>query len=163
VAFGRANDARTHQAALDLLAQHGLAKTDLSLELLPIPGSLKHMPNARAVAQTVINLSSDAGFLDEADWEDLPEHATEPDEPARDRLRVIDRTIDVPDLLIIASPKLDPETTEKVRACLLNADQEHPEALSSLRISGYRALDDTLRTLWDRLAQPQPTSRPAEP
>jgi len=61
VAFGPSGDARTHQAGLILLREHGLKKTDLSLSLLPVPGSLKHFATMRDIAQSVSNGSSDAG------------------------------------------------------------------------------------------------------
>lgn len=155
VAFGPAYDARTHQAGLELLARHGLKKTDLSLELLPLAGALKHMPNMRAVAQTVINASSDAGFIDEAAWEALPEKSADGEEPARDRLRVVARTLAVPDRLILASPTLAEATVEKVRAALMLVERDHPDALTALHISGYRPPSDELLAVCGRLAEPQ--------
>ena len=152
VAFGPAGDARTHEAGLALLAEHGLKKADLSLELLPLPGSLKHMPSMRGVAQSVINGSSEAGFLDEAAWEELPATA-EGDEPARDKLRIVARTAAVPDSLIIASPKLDPQTFDKVRAFLLEADEKYADALRPLHVSCYRAADQELVRDCFRLAR----------
>lgn len=141
VAFGPSGDPRTHHAALELLVQHGLKKADLSLELLPLPGSLKHMPTMRAVAQTVINLSSDAGFIDQAAWEALPEHADNAEDPAQDRLRVIAQTIALPDRLVLASPKLDEGLRQRVREILLAADREHPEALRPLHVLELSAAD----------------------
>ncbi|MFH1746002.1 MAG: PhnD/SsuA/transferrin family substrate-binding protein [Planctomycetota bacterium] len=148
VAFGPARDARTHQAGLELLARHGLQKTDLSLEVLPLVGSLKHLPTMRAVAQTVMNLSSDAGFIDEAAWAALPNTTEERDEPCHSRLRILARTVAVPDQLILASPTLDDGTLEQLRAILLAVGQKHPEALKPLFISGYTTPDqDLLETL----------------
>ena len=150
VAFGPAQDSWTHHAALVLLAQHGLQKTDLALELLPLPGSLKHMPNAAAVAQTVINNSSDAGFIDERDWEELPPSAAG-NEPAHDKLRVVARTIELPERLVLASPKLARETAAQVRSFLLKADQDHPQTLHPLQVSAYQAPREELLTSCQRL------------
>ena len=153
VAFGPSGDSLTHYAALELLEQHGLEKTDLSLEIVPLPGSLKHMPDARSVAQTVMNASSDAGFMDEAGWAALPEHTDEEGEPARDRLKVIGRTIALPQRLIISSPKLDEATRDKVRSVLLAVKSEHSEAAEPLGISGYEAPTEELLNTCARLGE----------
>ncbi len=143
VAFGPAEDARTHYAALQMLESAGLKRTDLSLELLPWPGSLKHLPDGRAVAQSVINHSSAAGFIDEAVWTALPEQPTQAGEPARGLLRVIGRTAALPTRVLVAGPKLDNDTFESVRAFLLSTGQKHPQALEPLRLKGYGSADDS--------------------
>jgi ABC-type phosphate/phosphonate transport system substrate-binding protein len=137
VAFGPAGDARTHHAAQQLLQEAGLKKTDLSLEVLPVPGSLKHMPNMAAVAKSVANQSSDAGFLDEAAWERLPPRPRKEGDASRQDLRVIARTMALPDRLLIASPKLDDEMLERARTEVLAMHQDHPEALEPLGTSAY--------------------------
>ena len=146
VAFGPRGDPRTHHAALQCLRQAGLKKTDLQLELLPVPLSLKHMPDARSVAQTVMNDSSAAGFIDIAAWEQLPEHQEADDQPARDQFRVIARTAALPGRLVVASPQLDQATTDRVRRALLAMSAAHPEALKALEIAGYRTPDAELLT-----------------
>ncbi len=162
VAFGPADDARTHHAALHLLQQNGLAKTDLALELLPVPGGLKHMPDARSVAQTVINSSSDAGFIDEGAWEAFPEHATQADDPARDKLRIIGRTAAVPDRVIVASPKLAVQTADRVCELLCAMGRDRPDALKPLGIAGFERRDAEEAAAWRRLILPaEPSSQPA--
>ncbi len=163
VAFGPRDDARTHLAALQLLREAGLEPTDLSLELLPIPGSLKHMPDMRAVAQTVINGSADAGFIDEAAWEAFAEHSQQEGEPARDKLRIIGRTVALPGRLLIASPKLDDTTARKVSAFLLATGTKHPEVLEPLGLSGYQLPDDAAITACRVLAAGETIEEPAEP
>jgi phosphonate transport system substrate-binding protein len=138
VAFGPADDARTHQAALLLLREAGLQPTDLVLEVLPVPGSLKHMPHMRAVAQTVMHGSSDAGFIDEAAWESFPAHADDAGEPARDRLRIVARTIAVPDRLVLAAPQLDEASAAKLRSALLEVSANDPAALAPLGYAGFQ-------------------------
>jgi ABC-type phosphate/phosphonate transport system substrate-binding protein len=129
-----------------------MQKTDLALELLPLPGSLKHMPNASAVAQSVINNSFDAGFIDQRDWEALPAGAAD-DEPTRDKLRVLARTIRLPDRLVLASPKLAQETVTQVRDFLLKADQEHPQTLHPLQVSAYQVPSVELLNACQRLTK----------
>ncbi len=151
VAFGPPGDPRTHLAALLLLEAHGLTKGDLALEPLPVPGSLKHFTNMRAVAQSVIRGSSDAGFVDLREWETWPEHAESTHQPSRDRLRVLAETIRLPDYLVLRSPKLDDATTQQVRDFLLQADRLAPDALRSLDVAGFAPPRDDVLAACRRL------------
>lgn len=144
VAFGPADDSRLHIAALQLLKDAGLSRTDLALEVLPVPGSLKHLPDSRSVAQSVINGSSAAGFVDEAAWEGFAERGTKEGEPARDRLRVVARTVALPDRLWIAAPGLDGATANQLRTFLLEVGGDHPKALDPLGIAGYEVPGEEL-------------------
>jgi ABC-type phosphate/phosphonate transport system substrate-binding protein len=150
VAFGPAGDSRTHAAALQLLKRNGLSKTDLSLEVLPILGSLRHMPDDRAAAQAVMNNSADAGFVDEAAWNAFAEADPRPGDPSRSVLRVIGRTVPLPDRLIIAGRKLNPGLSQRIESFLTSAGQRCPDALRPLAISGFAAptseiIDDCAR------------------
>jgi ABC-type phosphate/phosphonate transport system substrate-binding protein len=128
--------------------------------VLPVPGTLKHLPDMRAVAQTVLAGGAAAGFIDEAAWETLPERQTKEGAPARDKLRVIARTCALPDSLIVASAKLDPATAERVQAFLLAIGHQHPDVLRPLAVSGYQApaagLLTTCRNLASVLKAPGP-------
>lgn len=143
VAFGPEDDSRTHHAALQLLREAGVEKSDLALEVLPIPGTLKHMPTARSVMQAVMHGTAAAGFVDEAAWDELPETGAK-DEPARDKLRVIGRTAGLPDHLFVASPHLDEATADAVRSFLTRVGAEHPKAVAPLGVAGYALPDDEL-------------------
>jgi hypothetical protein len=138
VAFGPRDDARTHHAGLTLLSEHGLEKSDLSLALLPVPGSLRHFAKMRDLALAVQRGECDAGFIDEPAFEELERGSTTGDAPDRDKLRVIARTMPVPNMLVIQSPKADPELAHTVAEFLLSAGREHPEALRPLLVSAYR-------------------------
>lgn len=136
VAFGQPRTPRTHHAALLLLREHGLEPADLSLEVLPVPGALKVFPEDRDVARSVLNGSSAAGFIDELSWEDLPESAAA-GEPARDQYRIVGRTEPVAERLLLASPKLDRTTADRVRDFFLKAGADHPEALRPLQYASF--------------------------
>jgi ABC-type phosphate/phosphonate transport system substrate-binding protein len=144
VAFGPAGDSRTVYAGLLMLRNAGLQKTDLALEVLPVPGGLKHFPDMRSLAQAVINGSAAAGFIDEAAWDDFPEHADQAEEPARDKLRILGPTVALPGRLLIASPKLDVATAEQVQTFLLTVGRDHPDLVKPLAISGYAAPSEEL-------------------
>ena len=137
VGFGPSTDARTHHAGMHLLNEHGIAKKDLSLALLPVPGSLWHYPTMRDVALAIQNGSVDAGFIDEEKFDLFAAHSDLEGEPARDQLRIIGRTKPVPDLLVIQSPKTKPEIVTQVQTFLLAAGKEHPEALRPLLLTAY--------------------------
>ena len=162
VAFGPRENARTHLAAMQLIREAGLQRTDLALELLPVPGSLKHMPDGRAVAQTVINGSAAAGFIDEAAWETLAEHPTQVDEPARDQLRVIGQTVAVPDRLWVVSPQLDDATLKSIQGFLLALGPDDADTLKPLNASGFRAPDEETLAACRRLAAAKPARAVAD-
>ncbi len=157
VAFGPAGDLRAHHAALKLLADAGLKPTDLSLEVLPVPSSLKHMPDGRAAAQSVLNSSSAAGFVEQAAWDAFPEQA-DGDEPTRDKLRVLARTVGVPNRLLLASAHLDDATVERVLAFVLRVGTTHPEVMEPLASSGYAAPTAELLADCRSLAPPTPAA-----
>ncbi len=141
VAFGQHDDARTHHAALRLLADAGLEPTDLALDGLPVPGSLRHMPSGRSVAQAVLAGSADAGFIDEAEWEALDEKSSADGDPGREELRIVARTVALPTRLVIASPRLDEATACQVQEFLVSVVATNPEVLEPLEgVSGYRAV-----------------------
>lgn len=144
VAFGPANDARCHHAGLKLLESAGVNRSDLALELLPLPGSLNHLPDGRAIAQAVASGSAAAGFVDEAEWEGLPEHAASEHEPARDGLRVVGRTIAVPDRLVLASARLDASISRALRAFFLDVGRDHAGVLKPLAVHGFQEPSDEL-------------------
>lgn len=158
VAFGPEGDSRTHYAALQLLGDAGLKRTDLSLDVLPVPGSLKHCPDMRSVAQTLVTGSAAAGFIDEAAWDAFPEHDIRNGEPARDKLRILGRTSPLPDVLVLASEKLDAATADHVRTFLLSVGTKSPAVLKPLAASGYQLPTNELLAACRSLASVQKSS-----
>lgn len=138
VAFGRAGDSRSHAAALVLLRENGLAPLDLALEVLPVPGMLRHIDQPYVLAQQVAAGKVDAGFLDEATWEQLPEHDMERDEPTRSSLRILGRTVALPDQLVIRSDKLSDADARRVQSAFLSMNRNHPHVVSRLGCTGFR-------------------------
>lgn len=157
IAFGLQRDARAHAAGLELLGEHGLSRGDLSLEVLPLPGSLRTFPKPRDVMQAVVNGSYDAGFVDEASWESLPAGG---DSLTRGRMRVLGRTAALPDLIVLASPKLDAAQRERLSQTLLALGHKRPDALRPLNIAGFAAIPADVRAACLRLHQ-SPAVAPA--
>lgn len=138
VAFGPAGDSRAHHAALRLLEAGGVQKGDLALDLLPVPGALRHLPDAGAVVRAITSGSAAAGFIDEADWEALAAQGADPTSADPDRLRVIARTVALPDVLVVASARLDPRLAKRVQAFLLEVQLDHPTAAAPPTVRGYQ-------------------------
>lgn len=163
VAFGPSRDGRTHQAALLLLRENGLTRTDLSLELFPVPGSLKTFPNARDVAQSVLNGSSDAGFVDELAWEEFPDEAPRAGEIGKSRFRIVASTVATPERLVLRSASLDDATARGVSEFLLHAGEQHAAALKPMRLGGFVAPSPELLEACLRLqsVDTPPASQPA--
>lgn len=141
VAFGPATDGRTHHAGLMLLGAAGVKRGDLSLELFPVPGSLRTYSSASDLAMSILRGTCEAGFVDERWFESLPEDATG-GALARSRFKVIGKTIALPDRLVLASPKLAQSERDKVREFLLAAHERHLEALRKMGASAFVAADD---------------------
>lgn len=138
VAFGPRSDSRSHAAALVMLRENGIGPLDLSLEMLPIPGSLRHVDEPYTIAQQVAGGKVDAGFLDEAVWETLPDRDAERDEPCRSKLRIVGRTVALPDQLIVRSDRLDDAQVKRLQSAFLTLHRHHPEVLARLGYSSYR-------------------------
>lgn len=139
IAFGPANDSRTHIAALQALEARGLKRGDWTLDLLPVPGSLKHIADARAAGQALQLGLADAAFVDELEFAGLPATAPTGDAIAQTKFRVLDRTAALPTRLVLRSPKLADAEAALVREALLAAAERHPAALQALRSAGFRA------------------------
>lgn len=145
IAFGPRADARTHHAGLALLREAGVRKRDLSLALLPIPGSLRHLSDMGEIARSVINGESDAGFIDEDALAGLGQVEI------RDQLRMIGQTTPLPDQLIMGSPKLEKNLARKIVGFLLSAERKAPESLHPLLVAGYQEPTPDFEATWARL------------
>lgn len=137
VCFGPERDERVNAAGLRLLEQNGLKKGDLALDALPIPGSIKVLPNPRAVSQCVLNGTADAGFIDEAFFETLPAGSPDRAEPAQDKFRVIGRTGALPDWIMVAGPKADTKARAELKNFLLKFGGQSKVDLSKLGVAGF--------------------------
>lgn len=154
IAFGPSGNSRTHIAALELLKEHGIGRDAIKTDMLPIPGSLRHVADARAIVRSVASGGSDAGFIDEADWQTSAEAANSTSIASPERFRVIGRTIALPDALIVASPKTPQEVIDQVRRFLIAASQDNMDVLEPLKISGYVHVSDDLIRACEALAGP---------
>jgi ABC-type phosphate/phosphonate transport system substrate-binding protein len=152
VAFGPPRDSRTHCAALRRLAELGIRPADLAPSPLPARGALKTLPGSQEVACSVLEGSSHAGWIDEGYWEGLPESAAEAQGPSRVTLRVIDRTIAIPELLVVGSSRLDASTRRRIEGFLYTLGNRQPEVLRPLGLSGFEPPGEEVLAACARLA-----------
>lgn len=151
VAFGSRRSPRTLHAALLLLGEHGVAQKDLALELFPVPGSLRMFDSDAEIAAAVLRSQVEAGFVDEAYWESLAEDAAgDGAAPARAKFRVVERTIALPDRLVVASPRMSKDDCRRVADFLLAVGHEDAASLKPMQVAGFAAaaqpmLDDVAR------------------
>jgi ABC-type phosphate/phosphonate transport system substrate-binding protein len=137
VAFGPEDDSRLYHAALECLRTHGVAPEDLAAGLPLFQTLWKHEPNAATRINLVLRGEVQAAFVDEADWDALPERAAAEDQPCRSKLAVIAQTPAYPDWLVVVSPQLEAAEREAVQTFLLAVGDEHPDVLRALGIVGY--------------------------
>lgn len=134
VAFGAADDTRTHHAALQLLAEAGLKAGDLKLDL---PGTLRHTPDVAAALRDLTAGHVAAAFIDVQGWETLPAEGSDK-QPGQAQFRVLAETMPVPARVIAASPTVDALTLALLRQKLTHLSEDYPEAFKPLGIRGYR-------------------------
>lgn len=167
VAFGPANQARTHHAGLLLLDKHGVKKSDLKLELLPLPGSLLAVTDPAARLKLVEKGEADAAFVDLAVWEKwTAESAAEADRARAAGCRQLDRTIPLPIQVVVRSPHLDPELAARVQSFLTTVHETNPEALKPLGFKAFAMPNAAELKVCDALMtveQLLPSAEPKQP
>lgn len=157
IAFGPKNDARCYFAALALLDDSGIPPAEIKKGLLLLDTLWRYQPTARSRAESILNGFVDAAFVDEAKWDNFPTSDERKDEPCQTKLRVIAKTVAVPDRLWLASPTLDAGTREQIENFLLNARRDNAAALAWLNIGGYERVDKETLANCRELTRIEPT------
>ena len=156
VAFGPLGDNRTHLAAMALLESHGITKADLDLPLGALSGSLKHAGPAKDVLNSIKAGKSAAGFVDAAAFQALPATSSDEAEVAQSQFRVVAETLALPDALVIASPKSDPQVVVDLGLFLHESGTKNAEELRSLRVAGYAPAETDVIKNCRRLCASEP-------
>ena len=137
IAFGPLADNRSHLAAVELLKSHGIEKSDLNLPLGALTGTLKHVGPTEDVLNSILAGHSDAGFVDAAEFQALPAEPSDESTMAKSQFRIVGQTIALPDALVIASPKTEPQVVAELKNFLNESSSKRAAALRPLRISGF--------------------------
>jgi len=155
-AFGPEMDAFTHIAAADVLREAGLGPKDISLELLPVPLSYRHHVDSYEVAKAVIYEGLPAGAVDELDYVTWPETGgtmLPVQTVSRDQLRILAKTVCLPEGPIVASTKADPTLVEKVSDFLLNKAAKQRKILEPMHWSGFRKVGKEQMSRYEEVAR----------
>ena len=145
-AFGPKNDPVLHQAAADVLAEAGVAVSELKTL---IPGQLQfHISSREAAKEIAYGITgTEAGVIEAGEFDAYPETGGRwipfLETFSKDQFRVLGRTPatrveTMGEGPLIAGQQTEPELAEKVRDFLLSAEKEHPEVVRSLGFARFR-------------------------
>lgn len=137
IAFGPAEDSRLFLAAALSLDDEGISRGDLKRQVLPVPGSLMHHVNSAEAAKAVLSGAAGVAVVDSSWYEALPDQNPGAQMPTKAALRVIHRTIALPDRVILRSPKIETGLDLRMREFLLAAHTRHPKAMQRINLGAF--------------------------
>jgi hypothetical protein len=122
-----------NDAALATLLEAGVVETDLDRGILGLQLTGTHI-NSFEVAKSVVVEGEAIGVIEEADYEKWPEEGGNfvLMSPSRNHIRVIARTIRVPEGPVVVAKQVDPELREQVSEYLLNVINDKKLVLAPL-------------------------------
>jgi len=126
-----------NEAALGALLEAGLDRREIDRGILGLQLDTTHL-NSMEVAKSVV-LEDAIGVIDEADYLRWPERGGSLVllSPSKEEVRVIGRTIRVPEGPFVASLGTPPELRQKVRRYLLEHANRNQLVLDGLGIGGF--------------------------
>lgn len=149
-AYGTHNDLLTDYAVRATLRNEGLPPNELVTELLPPPiaydGRLYAGSEAPAkVALPILRgdvIPISAAVIDEVAWMKLPDTGGNViTGPAKDDLKIIAKTMTVPELVVVAGPESDPSEVSRVRQYFLKEASKDPNVCEQLGVKGFTEPD----------------------
>jgi len=151
-----------NEVALGALLESGIKKEDFDNGVLGLRLDTTHI-NSLEVAKSVVMEQAAAGVIDEADYDKWPEKGgsllllT----PSKDQVRIIGKTVRVPEGPFVVSNETTPELTEKVRHYLLNVVGKKKLILGPMGHTGFAEPVDIKEyepffKLWRKLHPPEP-------
>ncbi len=156
-AFGTHGDLLTDIAAQKALEASGVPIKKLLPELLPPPFALEGRLYVQddVASKIVLDLTVNAGVIDELVFEKMPATGGNPiTGPSRDEFEIVGETIEVPEMVVVAGPASDVDTTQKLKDYLLTAAKDDGALCKQLGIKGFAPADpqayDAVRQLFSR-------------
>ena len=142
-AFGTYHDALTDYLARKTLESNGVPLNKLLPELLPPPLAMEGRLYANNAASAIsLDLTVNAGVIDEVMWSKLPETGGNPlTGPSRDQFKIIGETQAIPEMAFVAGPSTDPALTQKLKDFLINKVKDDPKICEQLGITGFAPAD----------------------
>lgn len=140
-AFGAYKDPVTDFAARKALEQAGVPLKKLLPEILPPPLSFEGRLYV-SPAKSWFDLTVNAGVVDEIDFNKMPETGGNPiTGPSKDQFKIVGETAAIPEMVVVAGPSADPQSTEKLKNFLLNDAKNDKQLCDQLNITGFAPAD----------------------
>ena len=142
-AFGSYGDPLTDVAARKTLESNGVPMKKILLEVLPPPLSMEGRLYANNAASAIsLDLTVNAGVIDEAMWNKLPDTGGNPlTGPSKDQFRIIGQTPPIPEMVIVAGPSADAGMTAKLKEFLLHGAKNDKKLCEQLNVTGFAEPD----------------------
>jgi len=155
-----------NELALGTLHEANVASTELDKGILGLELDTHHISSLE-VAKSVVLEQNVAGVIDEADYESWPEAGGSFVllRPSKDQVRVIAKTISVPEGPFVVSINAPEELTQKVRDYLLKDLNKQPLALAPMGYTGFAEPIDPSEynayfKMYKKLHPAEPETRP---
>ena len=144
-AFGAYRDLLTDTAAQRTLESRGVPVKNLFPELVtPPPLGMEFRLYLRddAAKTVAFDPTVDAGIIDELAYAALPDKGGNLiTGPSKDQFKILDQTVAVPELLVLAGPAADPTLTAKLKDELLTKVKDDQRVCRDLGIAGFAEPD----------------------
>lgn len=145
-AFGHHQDLVTDYAARTALVRAGVPLNKLLPELVPttplgIPWEGRLYCGENVPGLILLDLTINAGVMDEAAFDKLPETGGNALAPSKDLFEVVGETPEVPERVVVAGPAADPELTQRLKEYLLNEAGSDPMVCEQMGVRGFAPAD----------------------
>ncbi|HWL94552.1 MAG TPA: PhnD/SsuA/transferrin family substrate-binding protein [Phycisphaerae bacterium] len=156
--FGKYKAVLTDRAARVALEEAGVSIGELLPEVVTPPplGMEGRLYLGNDVAKTMVaDPTVNAGVIDEVRLAKMKETGGNfIAGPSKDQFTIVAETIEVPEMVVVAGPKANPQLTEKLRQYLLNDVRQDARICKDMDISGFAApkmdLYDGVRSVIER-------------
>jgi len=127
-----------NEAALGALLEAGISRKDIDKGILGLELDTSHISSLE-VAKSVVLEENVAGVIDEADYESWPERGGSLVllRPSKEQVRIIGRTVRIPEGPFLVSHETPEELRAKVRDYLLHEVRDKKIILGVLGVSGF--------------------------
>lgn len=141
--FGPKGDPLLDAAGVIALHRAGIGLDELEKSPL-LGGRYRHISSGEVAKAVAYERPVAAGIIDEADYERWPEKGGVPvlGTLSRDRVRILGRTVAVPELTVVASRQADPKMIETLRRYFtVELNRKSIGVLSWMGVRGFRPAD----------------------
>ena len=130
-----------NDAAMGALIEAGIPRKEMDKSILGLGLDTTHL-NSMEVAKSVVLEGKAAGIIDEADYEKWPDKGGSLVllMPSKDQVRVIGKTMRIPEWPFLVSKRVDPDIKQRVSNLLFKlAPDKYKLALAAMDMKGFAA------------------------